>query len=303
MTRRFSPNQQGAFLMLGSMAAFTCNDTLVKLVGQSVPLWQIVTIRGVLASVLLLGLAKAMGSLRFDFPARDWALVLARCATEAAATYFFLSALLELPLANVTAVLQMLPLTVTLCAALFLGERVGWRRCIAIALGFVGMLLIVRPGGADFGPATVYALLAVAVLTLRDLVTRQMSPAVPSLTVTFLAAFSVMLFGVGLGIGETWQPVGARDWALLFGTALLILLAYLCAVMTIRTGEVSAVAPLRYTGLIWALVLGWLVFGDWPSGITLVGAAIVVAAGLFTLLRERQVAEVPDGPDVPLEKT
>ncbi len=291
MLHRLSANQQGAVLMLGSMAFFTFNDTIVKLVGQTVPLWQIVTIRGALASVLILGLARAMRGLRFDFSRRDWALVLARCATEIAATYFFLTALMTLPLANVTAVLQMLPLTVTLCAALFLGETVGWRRSLAIACGFLGMLLIVRPGGADFGPATVYALLSVAVLTLRDLVTRQMSVAVPSLTVTFLAAFSVFLFGLCLGIGESWQPVSARDWLLLLATGGLILLAYLCAVMTVRVGEVSAVAPLRYTGLIWALLLGWLVFGDFPSGLTLLGAGIVVAAGLFTLLRERQVAE------------
>jgi len=291
MGNRLSPNQKGALLMLGSMAFFTFNDTLVKLAGESLPLWQIVTVRGVMASLLLLGLARAMGALRFDFSRRDWRLLLARCATEMAATYFFLSALLQLPLANVTAVLQMLPLTVTLCAALVFGESVGWRRSLAIALGFVGMLLIVRPGGADFGPATVYALLAVAVLTLRDLVTRQMSPAVPSLTVTFLAAFSVMLFGIGLGAGESWQPMGVRDWLLLSGTAVLILLAYLCAVMTIRVGEVSAVAPLRYSGLVWALILGWGVFGDFPSGLTLLGAGIVVAAGVFTLMRERQVAE------------
>lgn len=291
MTGSLSPNQKGALLMLGSMAFFTINDTLVKLVGETVPLWQIVTVRGVMASVLLLCLARAMGALRFDLSRRDWGLALARCATEMAVTYFFLSALLQMPLANITAVLQMLPLTVTLCAALFLGETVGWRRSLAIALGFVGMLLIVRPGGADFGPATIYALLAVALLTLRDLVTRQMSPAVPSLTVTFLSAFSVMLFGLGLGLGESWQPVGGREWLLLSATAVLILLAYLCAVMTIRVGEVSAVAPLRYTGLVWALLLGWLVFGEFPSGLTLLGAGIVVAAGLFTLLRERQVAE------------
>ena len=291
MAGSLSPNQKGALLMLGSMAFFTINDTLVKLVGETVPLWQIVTVRGVMASVLLLCLARAMGALRFDLSRRDWGLVLARCSTEMAVTYFFLSALLQMPLANITAVLQMLPLTVTLCAALFLGETVGWRRSLAIALGFVGMLLIVRPGGADFGPATIYALLAVALLTLRDLVTRQMSPAVPSLTVTFLSAFSVTLFGLGLGFGESWQPVGGREWLLLSATAVLILLAYLCAVMTIRVGEVSAVAPLRYTGLVWALLLGWLVFGEFPSGLTLFGAGIVVAAGLFTLLRERQVAE------------
>ncbi|WP_420004058.1 DMT family transporter [Arenibacterium sp. LLYu02] len=291
MISRLSANQQGALLMLGSMAFFTFNDTIVKAVGQTVPLWQIVTVRGALASVMLFGLAVAMRGLRFDFSRRDWVFVLARCGSEMAATYFFLSALLEMPLANVTAVLQMLPLTVTLCAALFLGETVGWRRGLAIACGFVGMLLIVRPGGADFGPATIYALLSVAVLTLRDLFTRQMSKAVPSLTVTFLAAFSVMLFGLSLGIGKSWQPIGTTEWLLLGATGAVILLAYLCSVMTVRVGEVSAVAPLRYTGLIWALILGWLVFGDFPSGLTLLGAAIVVAAGLFTLFRERQVAE------------
>ncbi|NIZ14237.1 DMT family transporter [Phaeobacter sp. HF9A] len=293
MSERLSPNQQGALLMLGSMACFTCNDTLVKLVGETVPLWQMVTVRGALASLLLLGLAQKLGALRFRFGRRDWALVLARCGAEMGATYFFLSALLQLPLANVTAVLQMLPLTVTLAAALFLKERVGWRRSLAILLGFGGMLLIVRPGSADFGAATFYALLSVVLLTLRDLLTRQMSAAVPSLTVTFLAAFSVMLFGVGLGAsaGEGWQPIGLREYALLGATSVLILLAYLFAVMTIRVGEVSAVAPLRYTGLVWALVLGWLIFGEWPSALTLLGAGIVVAAGMFTLLRERQVAE------------
>ena len=291
MMSRLSANQQGALLMLGSMAFFTFNDTIVKAVGQTVPLWQIVTVRGALASVMLFGLAVAMRGLRFDFGRRDWFFVLARCGSEMAATYFFLSALLEMPLANVTAVLQMLPLTVTLCAALFLGEKVGWRRGLAIACGFVGMLLIVRPGGAGFGSATIYALLSVAVLTLRDLFTRQMSRAVPSLTVTFLAAFSVMLFGLSLGIGKSWQPIATTEWLLLGATGAVILLAYLCSVMTVRVGEVSAVAPLRYTGLIWALILGWLVFGDFPSGLTLLGAAIVVAAGLFTLFRERQVSE------------
>jgi len=126
---------------------------------------------------------------------------------------------------------------------------------------------------------------------MRDLVTRQMSPAVPSLTVTLLSAFAVLLFGLGRGLGESWQPVGGREWLWLCGTAVLILLAYLCAVMTIRVGDVSAVAPLRYTGLVWALLLGWVVFGEFPSGLTLLGAGLVVAAGLFTLLRERQVAE------------
>lgn len=289
MLKRLEPNHQGALLMLVSMAAFTCNDTLVKLVGGHVPLWQVLVVRGALASVLLLGLARAMGVLHLRIARADLRLVLLRCAAEVASTYLFLSALLVMPLANVTAVLQMLPLTVTLGAALFFGERVGWRRRLAICLGLCGMLLIVRPGGESFGAATLYALAAVVVLTARDLVTRRMSPTVPSLMITLLSAGSVTVFGALMGIGESWQPIAGPDWGLLIASALLILLAYLCAVMTVRVGEVSAVAPLRYTGLVWALVLGWFVFGDWPDALTLSGAGIVVLAGVFTLLREREL--------------
>ncbi|MCE8007034.1 DMT family transporter [Aestuariivita sp.] len=284
-----SPNVAGALLMMASMAAFTINDTFVKLVGQTIPLFQLLTLRAILATLLLLILARALGRLRFSMPRADRKLVAWRCLAEIAAAYFFLSALLAMPLANVTAILQVLPLTVTLGAALFFREQVGWRRMIAICVGFAGMVLIVRPGTDGFTQHSLFALAAVASVTVRDLVTRRMSAEVSSMTVTVITSASILVFAALASLTIDWQPVNMREGALIAASSLFIMGGYAFSVMVMRVGEVSAVAPFRYTGLLWALLLGWLVFGDWPDGITMLGGAIVVASGIFTLYRERRL--------------
>ncbi|MHA7876784.1 DMT family transporter [Roseivivax sp.] len=281
-------NARGAGLMVASMAAFTINDTFVKAAGASLPLGQILMLRGLLVLVAVYLLARRFKALR-RIPARDAGLMALRSLAEIGAAFFFLTALLALPLANVTAILQTLPLTVTLGAALFLGEEVGWRRWAAIGVGFLGMLLIVRPGTADFTAASVYVLVAVACVTLRDLVTRRMSREVPSLLVTLAAAGAVTLFAAGLSLVQGWAPLTPASAGMILGSAGFVSAGYLLSVMVMRVGDVSAVAPFRFTGLLWALALGFLVFGDWPEPLTLVGAALVVGAGVFTLRRERKV--------------
>ncbi len=282
-----TPNVKGALLMMGSMAAFTVNDTLVKLVGQDMHLFQLVTMRGILATVLIYTLARHLGALHLNFPRHDRWLVAIRSVCELLATLFFLTALMHMPLANVTAVLQALPLTVTLGAALFFGETVGWRRKIAIGVGFLGMLLIVRPGPDGFSIYAVYALITVAVITVRDLITRRMSVEVPSMVVTLAASLTITL-SAGVASAVTgWTPVTVGTGILIASAAVLVLLGYLFSVMVMRVGEVGFVAPFRYSGVLWALGLGWLVFGDWPDAITMLGAVLVVGAGLFTLFRER----------------
>lgn len=287
-----TPNQTGALLMMGSMAAFTFNDTLVKAVGDALPLSQILVLRGALASLLIFGLARYQGSLRLTLSRRDWGLVTLRCVAEAGATFFFLTALMRMPIANITAVLQMLPLTITLGAALLFQEPVGWRRMLAILAGFCGMLLIVRPGPEGFDAASLYALAAVGFVTLRDLTTRRMSAQVPSMLVTLTASLTVLAFGGVLSLGQEWQPVSFGQWSMLIAAACFIFGGYLCSVMTMRVGDVAAVSPFRYSGLLWALILGWIVFGDWPDALTLLGGTLVVGAGLFTLYREHRQARL-----------
>ncbi len=282
-----TPNMKGALLMMGSMAAFTINDTIVKSVGQEVPLFQLVAMRGSLATILVFVLARYLGALHLRFSPHDRWLVLARCLAELSATFFFLTALMHMPLANVTAVLQALPLTVTMGAALFFGESVGWRRTLAIAVGFVGMLLIVRPGPDGFSIYSIYALIAVASVTIRDLITRRMSAEVPSMVVTLATSLAVTVsFGVASAV-EGWVPVTPTSGAMIASAAVFVLLGYLFSVMVMRVGEVGFVAPFRYSSLIWALALGWFVFGDWPDALTMAGAALIVGAGLFTLFRQK----------------
>ncbi len=282
-----SPNVKGALLMMGSMAGFTINDTLIKLAGEQVPLFQMVAMRGALATVLVYLLARHLGALHLNFPRHDKWLIAARCLAELSATFFFLTALLHMPLANVTAVLQALPLTVTLGAVLFFREKIGWRRIVAIGLGFTGMLLIVRPGPEGFSIYAIYALIAVLSVTVRDLITRRMSVHVPSLTVTLATSVTITV-SAGIASATTgWQPVPFDAGVMIACAAVFVLIGYLCSVMVMREGDVGFIAPFRYSSLLWALALGWVVFGDWPDAVTMAGAVLVVGAGLFTLFRER----------------
>ncbi|MEL6296615.1 MAG: DMT family transporter [Pseudomonadota bacterium] len=287
-----SPNIRGAFLMMASMASFTLNDVCIKATGGALPLFQLLTLRGILATALILGLVRAMGGLDLRIGRQDWVLIGIRSAAEVGAAFFFITALLKMPLANVTAILQVLPLTVTLGAALLFREAVGWRRFAAILFGFVGVVLILRPGPEGFNVFALYALGAVLCVTVRDLTTRRMSADVPSMTVTLAASVGVLVFSAIATVAtEEWAPLDTRLALLVAGSSFLIIGGYLFSVLVMRTGDISFIAPFRYTGLLWALLLGWAVFGHWPDPLTLLGAGIVVASGLFTLYRERLVLQ------------
>ena len=283
-----SPNLLGALLMMASMASFTLNDAFIKATGGALPLFQLLFLRGILATAFIAVLAKMRGALWVPISPRDRGLIALRSASEVGAAYFFVTALLNMPLANVTAILQVLPLTVTLGSALFFAEPVGWRRFLAIAVGFCGMLMIVRPGTEGFSIWSVYALCAVLCVTVRDLSTRRISRNVPSLFVTLAASVTVLVASGLASTTEVWAPVTPALAWLIFAASVCIVGGYFFSVQVMRAGDVSFIAPFRYTGLLWALLLGWFVFGDWPAPLTLLGAALIVATGLFTLYRERQ---------------
>ncbi|MEX3316587.1 DMT family transporter [Sulfitobacter sp. PS-8MA] len=284
-----SPNTIGALLMIASMACFTFNDTMLKATDGAIPLFQLLFLRGAITSVLILALSGRLGRITWQLPRRDWQVIGLRSVAEVAAAYFFLSALFSMPLANVTAILQVVPLSVTLASALVLREAVGWRRLSAIAVGFCGVLLIVKPGAEGFNIWSIYVLIAVLCVTVRDLSTRALSPAVPSMTVTLITALSVMAAAGLASLSTPWAPVTVDLALLVGGSAVFVMGGYFFSIQVMRAGDVSFIAPFRYTGLLWALLLGWLVFGDWPGPLTLIGATIVVATGIFTLYREGKV--------------
>jgi drug/metabolite transporter (DMT)-like permease len=284
-----SDNMRGAAYMMVAMAAFALGDACVKALTQVLPIYQAITLRGVLTVPALLMIAHFSGGLRLMALQGAWRLVALRSVAEVVTTLCFFVALLHMPLAVVTAILQFLPLAITLAAAAFLKEPVGWRRLSAIGAGFGGVMLIIRPGTDSFSIWALFALMAVAAVVVRDLSSRRLPAAVSSVTVALCGAVAVTLIAAALSLRSEWQPVGLSTAALITAAAAMIIVGYIFAVQAMRVGEVGFTTPFRYSGLIWATMLGWIFFAEFPDGLSILGGLIVVGSGLFTLARERRL--------------
>jgi drug/metabolite transporter (DMT)-like permease len=285
----FRNNLRGIIAMLASCLFFILNDTMVKIVGDALPLGQIITLRGVVSTVIILAVALSLDELRHVSRCFTVAVGL-RTFGEVSATLLFLSALMHLPLANISAVMQATPLALTAAAAIFLRHKVGWRRWTAVVVGFAGILIIVRPGADGFNLWALVALCAVALVVLRDLATRAIPTTTPTVSITLITSVAVMLSGVALSTAETWQPVGWREGLLLLGAGTALLLGIGCVITAMRAGDVAIVAPFRYSFIPYSVLLGWFVWGDVPDGVTFIGIAIVILTGVYTFYRERKVA-------------
>lgn len=284
-----SPNLRGALFMSVSMAGFTLGDVISKLASVSMNMGQVMLVRGVFAVVLVGLLAWHRDALTTPRAALH-PMVMIRAAGEALATVAFMIALSHMPIANVSAVLQALPLAVTMGAALFFGEGVGWRRWLAIGAGFLGVMIIVRPGLEGFNSYALLVLLSVGFCAMRDLATKRIPPEVPTLLVSTVTATAVMVCG-GLLIVPMggWSPMSTGMTGLLALGAALMLVGYQFIIEAMRVGEISFIAPFRYTSLLWAIVMGYVIFRDVPDLPMTLGSAIIVASGLYALYRERVV--------------
>ena len=202
-----SDNFRGALLMMICMSAFVLNDAFVRLAGNSLPLAQILFIRGLLTTVVLLTFAIYIGLFSLTVSNRDKWRIFFRSIAEALTAYFFLTAVMNMPFANVTAILQILPMTVTLVAAFVFKERVGFFRIALIIIGFFGVILIINPSADGFNLYAIYALFAVFLITIRDLITRKLSSEVPTLLPTVSASVGVLLFSVILMTNTPWNLI------------------------------------------------------------------------------------------------
>ena len=273
--------------MAVSMAGFTVNDVIAKVASESMNMGQVMLVRGLFASALVGLLAWHQGALALPRTMLHPAVML-RVGAEALATATFLVALAKMPIANVSAVLQALPLAVTMGAALFFGEGVGWRRWLAIATGFLGVMIIVRPGFEGFNAYSLLVLLCVGICAVRDLATKTIPTEIPTLLVSTATAVTVTACGALLiqPMGG-WTPISWAMTGLIAVGAALLLVGYQFIIKAMRVGEISFIAPFRYTSLLWSILMGYLVFADVPDLAMIVGSAIIVASGLYTLYRER----------------
>lgn len=284
-----SPNLRAAIFMSISMAGFTMNDTITKAVSYSMNMGQVMLLRGIFATLLVGLIAWHQGALRAPRGVLH-PMILLRVFGEVGATVCFLIALAHLPLANVSAILQALPLAVTMGAALVFDEPVGWRRWLAISAGFVGVMIVVRPGVDGFNTYALMALASVFFCTVRDLATRRIPNEIPTFLVSTATAASVAITGVVLvqPMGG-WTPPDAGSVSLLAGAAVLLVIGYQFIIKAMRSGDISFIAPFRYTALLWSIGLGYVAFHDVPDTAMITGAIIIIGSGLYALYRERRV--------------
>ncbi len=281
-------NMRGAIYMTLAMLGFALNDVVTKAFTHEMEIGQLLFLRGLFAITLVWMVARATGQLRPLRVALQPRIVF-RSIGELIATYTFITALFHIPIANVSAIMQALPLAITIGAMVFFGEKVGWRRMTAIAIGFAGVLVIVRPGPDGFNVYSLYALAAVGGCVLRDLMTRKMSANIPSLFVTMVTATVVTAMGAALVPFQEWRPVAAWHLWLMALSSVFLLTGYFFAVISMRVGEIGFVSPFRYSVLIFSVMGGAMVYGEYPDLVTLLGAAVIVATGIYTFYRERMV--------------
>lgn len=283
-------NFRGASFMTLSMFGFVCNDAAIKWISGDLTIFQILFLRGIFTILLVGTLAHFRGELMYRPNAREARIIALRVTGEVGAAFCFLTALFSMPLANAWAIMQAMPLTVTFGAAVFLGEKVGWRRYSAILVGFLGVMVIVRPGMEGFNSFALWAVAAVILASIRDLATRGLPRRVPSLYITLATGLGLtVISGLCLPFTE-WQPITAEHLGFLAGASCLLTVGYLYGVMAMRQGEIGFVQPFRYTIMVWSTAVGYLVFGDLPDFWTMVGTGIVVGMGFYTFRRERLLA-------------
>ena len=286
-----SDNIRGGLFMVVSMVCFAANDAFIKSLGGVLPTYQTLAVRGGLVVLLLSVLVMHSGWRAHELGYWDRMILALRSLSEVGAAFFIVTALYNMELANMTAILQLLPLTIPLAAFLFLGEPLGWRRISAIAIGFVGMLLIVKPGSEVFNIYSLFCLAAVVCVTVRDLTARSLGAKLSSQEMSLFAAFGVFVAASLATVFEPWVPITLAAWVTLLGASVAIFFGYMASVMAIRTGDVSFTAQFRYVGLIAALILGYVFFSEWPDTFALVGAGVIVGTGAFTLYRQQALRE------------
>lgn len=268
------------------MGCFVVNDALSKYVSQSMPSAQLIFLRGCMATVLVLLMVRALGATRRLHGAVHPRVAL-RAAVDACATVLYLFSLFHLPLGNATAINLAAPLFMTVFAVLILRERAGFARWFAVLAGFAGVLCVVRPDSEGIDAWALVCLLGALFQAARDLLTRRIDPSIPSIVVTLATSVAVALLAGALSLWQGWQPFGARDLGLLGLASAFLASAYFLLVQSLRQGDLSLTAPFRYSALLFAMLLGYAVWGDVPDGWAWAGIALLVGAGLYVVRNER----------------
>ena len=282
-------NSFGAMMMTGASLSFVVNDFLMKSVFDDLSIFQAILLRGLFVCPFLLFVCIKKGQLLVALNEKDWKIISFRTVLEILITFSFIYALANLTLAHVTAILQSVPLILTFIAAVVLSEPVGWRRWLAVCFGFIGVLLIIKPGLDGFSIFSLSALCSAILISIRDVITRGLSITTPSLFVASITAIAITLAGGLFTLTTSWQTPSTLNIGLIIAAAFALPFAYFLSIAAVRVGEVSFVTPFRYTAVIFATLLTALFDQQIPDKLSVIGTIIVVSAGIYCIKREALV--------------
>jgi drug/metabolite transporter (DMT)-like permease len=277
----------GIALMLTAMAILPFIDVIAKKLGQAgLPILIVVWARALFGGLMTLPFALRAEGLRAFRPAQPWHH-LARAVLLFSATFLFFQALKHLPIADALAIFFVNPLVIVILSALVLRERVGPRRWAAVAVGFIGTLIIIRPGLVEVNPGTLYALGSGVALGSYFVMTRQIAGAADAMVLTFqTSAIGAVLMTLTLPV--LWHSPTPVQWGMLAGLGVIATLGHVLITRAYEHAEASLLAPLAFTEIIMATVVGWWFFGDLPDRWTVLGVAILIASAIYISVRERR---------------
>ena len=278
--------------MMMSMACFAVEDTFIKLLSARLPATQILFSIGFGGALITLVLAIVLNVNLADKILLN-KHVISRTIADLFGALSFTSAMVLIPMSLLASILQATPLFVTLGAVILLGEKVGWRRWSAIFIGFLGVIIILQPGYGSFQLASLLGLAAVLCLALRDVVTRDMATEIPTLTVTFYACLAMGSAGF-IAYPFFGPPIMPTTYEaiILICAAIIGLTGYFLLVLATRKGDVSVIAPFRYSRLLFSLGLASLILGEKLTLPILLGGLLVVSSGIYTFGRERRLVKI-----------
>ena len=285
-----SDNTRASLLMLGSMAAFAFEDVYLKRAATALHPGQVIAMIGFAGALCFWAVAWSKGQPILTRSALTGPALI-RSLSEAGATMLYITALSLIPLSINAAILQASPLVVTMGAAIFLREPVGWRRWSAILIGFIGVLIVLRPGTEGFRAAGLLTVACVFILAARDLSTRMMPHSIGTFQLTTWAYLALVPAGLLLMlIGRAAPlPIAPSQWVDLTIALVTGLVGYWAITAAMRLGEVSFVAPFRYSRLLFAALFAAIYFAERPDAWMLVGATLIIGSDLFTFARERRL--------------
>lgn len=284
--RPAAETKKGVTAMIIGGALFVINDALVKLATETMPLGELLVVRGIFAIACVLSLIIGFGDTGRILSAAKPIVVL-RAACEFLVSLCYVTAISQLPIGDLTTIMQATPIIMTILCAVLRIELVDWPRWIAVFIGFAGVLMIAQPGGSNFTLFTLSALASATFVALRDLVTRKIKAEIPPAVVILTTTIFASCGGLLLGLTETWHMPSTFEFSLLSAAAIIVTIANSLMVTAYRYADVSILSPLRYLVVIWAAIMGYIIFTEIPAGIAALGAALIIGGGLYTGYHER----------------